>query len=302
MAAGSLEAAAQMKSTVTVNLEDVTVLEVLKSIEKDTDYAFFYNNSDIDVSRVVSVSLKDASVEKVVSYILPGCVCRFDNKKIIIVKKTDSGSESVTAPKKADGPVEIAGVIKDSNGEPLTGASAVVLMNGSPYGVTADLDGKFSMTLPHAPKDETIVFSFMGFRDLVLPIGARGWFEVVLQDDMELLAESVVVGYGVQKKVNLTGSVAAVDSKQLQDRPVASVGQALQGVVPNLNITNTSGRPGASSNFNIRGNTSPNGGSPLILVDGVETDLGRINSNDIASISVLKDASSAAIYGARGAF
>jgi TonB-linked SusC/RagA family outer membrane protein len=229
-------------------------------------------------------------------------VCRFDNKKIIIVKKTDPGSESVTAPKKADGPVEIAGVIKDSNGEPLTGASAVVLMNGSPYGVTADLDGKFSMTLPHAPKDETIVFSFMGFRDLVLPIGARGWFEVVLQDDMELLAESVVVGYGVQKKVNLTGAVAAVDSKQLQDRPVASVGQALQGVVPNLNITNTSGRPGASSNFNIRGNTSPNGGTPLILVDGVETDLGRINSNDIASISVLKDASSAAIYGARGAF
>ena len=121
----------------------------IKSIEKDTDYAFFYNNSDIDVSRVVSVSLKDASVEKVVSYILPGCVCRFDNKKIIIVKKTDPGSESVTAPKKADGPVEIAGVIKDSNGQvSVLKADYVILACGGVGGLF-----EHSTNFPHLTGD-----------------------------------------------------------------------------------------------------------------------------------------------------
>ncbi len=112
----------------------------------------------------------------------------------------------------------------------------------------------------------------------------------------------VVVGYGVQKNANLTGAVATVSQKELKDRPVSNVGRALQGVIPNLNVTLSSGQPGAGASYNIRGTTSPNGGSPLILIDGVETYPDRINSNDIESITVLKDASSAAIYGARGAF
>ncbi|MDE5890303.1 MAG: SusC/RagA family TonB-linked outer membrane protein, partial [Bacteroidales bacterium] len=180
---------------------------------------------------------------------------------------------------------------------------AMMRYKGKLYGGIADLDGKFSLMLPEPPSESaSITFSFVGFVDEIVPVGNRSWFEIVMKDDSELLAESVVVGYGVQKKVNLTGAVSAVSEEALKDRPVASVGQALQGVVPNLNITQSSGRPGAGSNYNIRGNTSPNGGAPLILVDGVETYLERINSNDIESISVLKDASSAAIYGARGAF
>ena len=121
-------------------------------------------------------------------------------------------------------------------------------------------------------------------------------YDIVLKESDNVLSDAVVVGYGVQKKENLTGAVAAVSAEDMKDRPVASVGQALQGMVPNLNITQSSGQPGAGSSFNIRGNTSPNGGSPLILVDGMETYLDRINSNDIETISVLKDASSAAIY------
>ena len=194
-------------------------------------------------------------------------------------------------------PATMTLTVLDTNGLPVIGA-AVMKADGS--GEITDLDGICTISLSASDKILTVVC--MGYQTKEIAIGTVSEMTVYLEEDNQLLSESVVVGYGVQKKVNLTGAVDAVDQDQLQDRPVASVGQALQGVVPNLNITNPSGRPGASSNFNIRGNTSPNGGSPLILVDGVETDLGKINANDIASISVLKDASSAAIYGARGAF
>ncbi len=300
MLAGTDVLYAQKGPMVTVNMQNVSVRDVLKSIEESTDYAFFYNNADFDAKAVVSVSADNQSVESVITGILPGFTCKFENKKIILVKDHTAAPASQLV--KKDGPYEITGTILDSTGEPLIGASALVMHNGKSCGGIADLDGNFTITLPSAPTaDEKIVFSYIGYVDEVRTIGSQAKFVITLKDDTELLSESVVVGYGTQKKVNLTGAVAAVSSDELKDRPVASVGQALQGVIPNLNITQSSGRPGAGSDYNIRGITSPNGGSPLILVDGVETYLERINSNDIESISVLMDASSAAIYGARGA-
>ena len=199
--------------------------------------------------------------------------------------------------------VTITGKITDASGEPLTGASAMITVGGKTIGASADLDGKYSLALPSTPAPETeILFSFIGFEDKRVAVGRQSVIDVVLSDDSQMLEETVVVGYGTQKKVNLTGAVSAVSAEELKDRHVAQVGSALQGMIPNLNITQSSGSPDAGSNYNIRGNTSPNGGSPLILVDGVETYLDRINANDIESISVLKDAASAAIYGARGAF
>ena len=199
--------------------------------------------------------------------------------------------------------VTITGKITDTSGEPLTGASAMVIMDGKTIGTSADIDGQYTLVLPSVPSADTeILFSFIGFEDKRVAIGGKSVVDAVLSDDSQLLEETVVVGYGTQKKVNLTGAVSAVSADELKDRHVAQVGSALQGMIPNLNITQSSGSPDAGSNYNIRGNTSPNGGSPLILVDGVETYLDRINANDIESISVLKDAASAAIYGARGAF
>ena len=128
-------------------------------------------------------------------------------------------------------------------------------------------------------------------------------FKIVLKEDSEVLDEVVVVGYGTQKKVNLTGAVTMADGDVLEDRPIANVTQGLQGAIPNLNITFDGGSPNATAQINVRGTTSLNGGSALILVDGVETnDISLLNPQDIASISVLKDASSAAVYGARAAF
>lgn len=283
---------------VTVDIQNATIYDILKYIEESTDYAFFYNNADFDGNAIRSVSVVNEPLESIISEILPGFTCRIENKKIILVK---AGIRSQAAGKAVS--FELKGVIRDMEGEPLVGASALIRHKGRLYGATADLDGKFSVVLPEAPDPtDNMVFSFMGFIDESVQVGDRNYFEVSLKDDSQLLSESVVVGYGVQKKVNLTGAVSAVSSEAFKDRPVSNIGSALQGMIPNLNITQSSGKPGSGSSYNIRGNTSPNGGSPLILVDGVETYLDRINSNDIESISVLKDAASAAIYGARGAF
>lgn len=191
-----------------------------------------------------------------------------------------------------------SGVVKDASGESVIGAS--VLVKGTTIGTITDFDGNFE--LPNVEKGAVIQVSFVGY--LTKEVIWKGTpISVVLEDDTKTLEEVVVVGYGTQKKVNLTGSVAMAESDVLEDRPIANLAQGLQGVIPNLNISFANGNPNAETSINVRGLTSLNGGSALVLVDGVETnDISLINPQDIESISVLKDASSAAVYGARAAF
>ena len=190
----------------------------------------------------------------------------------------------------------ITGVVTDEQG-PLPGATIVV--KGTSNGVTTDFDGNFSIK---ASEGDVLVVSFVGFQNQEITLSSnQDVVNVALSPDNEL-DEVIITGYGSQKKVNLTGAVAAVSGEVLDDRPIVNVGEGLQGVIPNLNIEIRNGDPTTSPDFNIRGFESINGGSPLILVDGVPMDLGSLNPNDIASVSVLKDASSAAVYGARAAF
>ncbi len=190
------------------------------------------------------------------------------------------------------------GVVTDSTGETVIGASVVV--KGTTNGTITGLDGDFSLS--GVTKGSILVVSFVGYQNTEVKWNGQP-LTIVLKEDTKVLDEVVVVGYGTQKKANLSGAVAAVDGKVLQDRPITNIGQGLQGVVPNLNITmNNGGAPGATSSFNIRGNTSLNGGSPLVLVDNVQMDANLVNPDDIESISVLKDAASASIYGARAAY
>ena len=188
------------------------------------------------------------------------------------------------------------GVVKDATGETVIGASVVV--KGTTNGTITGLDGDFSLS--GVKKGDIIQISFVGYKTQEIVWNGQA-IEVVLKDDTETLEEVVVVGYATVKKANLTGAVSAVDDKVLADRPIVNLGQGLQGTIPNLNIT-TSGQPGAGSTFNVRGETSINGGSPLVLVDGVQMDPNLINPQDVASVSVLKDAASASIYGARAAY
>ena len=190
------------------------------------------------------------------------------------------------------------GVVTDTTGETVIGASVVV--KGTTNGTITGLDGDFSLS--GVTKGSILVVSFVGYQNTEVKWNGQP-LTIVLKEDTKVLDEVVVVGYGTQKKANLSGAVAAVVGKVLQDRPITNIGQGLQGVVPNLNITmNNGGAPGATSSFNIRGNTSLNGGSPLVLVDNVQMDANLVNPDDIESISVLKDAASASIYGARAAY
>lgn len=197
---------------------------------------------------------------------------------------------------------KISGTIIDvATEQPLPGAS--ILEKGTVNGVMTNFDGNFNITVASA--ESILVISYVGYQSQEILVGDKTEFNILLAQDLSELDEVVVVGYGKQKKINLSGSVDVVDMKKLEDRPVANVSQGLQGTVANLNITFANGAPGGTANINIRGYTSINGGSPLILIDGIPSssaDLTRMNPDDIASISVLKDASSAAIYGARAAF
>ena len=188
------------------------------------------------------------------------------------------------------------GVVKDVTGETIIGASVVV--KGTSNGVITDIDGNFQ--LRNVKPGDIIQITYVGFISQEVEWEGKP-LNVILKEDTELLDEVVVVGYATVKKANLTGAVSAVDEEVLEGRPIVNLGQGLQGTIPNLNIT-TSGQPGAGTTFNVRGETSLNGGNPLVLVDGVEMDPDLINPNDVASVSVLKDAASASIYGSRAAF
>ena len=197
--------------------------------------------------------------------------------------------------------IQIKGkVVAASDNIGLPGVS--VVLKGTTTGVVTNIDGVYNIS---APSDGTFVFSFIGMTTKEIAINGQSTINVSLEEEITGLDEVVVIGYGVQKKVNLSGAVDAIDAKELESRPITSISQGLQGVAPNLNIDFVSGEPGQAASINIRGVTSINGGEPLILIDGVPADtweLNRLTPEDVSDISVLKDAASAAIYGARAAF
>ena len=194
------------------------------------------------------------------------------------------------------------GVVKDALGETVIGASVVV--KGTTNGTITDFDGNFSLS--GVKKGDIIQISFVGYQTQEIVWNGQP-LNITLKEDAELMEEVVVVGYGTQKKVNVTGAVSMVGAEAIEARPVANITQALQGSIPGLNLTvgNSGGELNSSLNINIRGTGSIGSGSvdaPLVLIDGIEGDMSTLNPNDVESVSVLKDAASASIYGARAAF
>lgn len=277
--------------------------EVLKQIESQTDYLFVYNSDKINLNKKVSIDVTDETVSQIleqvfgesdVNYVMQG-------NNILLTKKSIQRKENFHNEVSQQNPkIEIKGTVVDANGDALIGAS--VVEKGTANGVITDIDGKFSLTISD---NGMLEVSYIGYETKVISVGNQRTFTIALTEDVGALDEVVVVGYAVQKKVNLSGAVSTVSTKQLENRPVTNVGQALQGTVANLNVTIGSGQATDSPSFNIRGTTSLNGGEPLIVIDGVISSawvLNNMTPNDIASISVLKDASSCAIYGSRAAF
>ncbi len=192
----------------------------------------------------------------------------------------------------------VTGVVKDEGGLPLPGVA--VLVQGTSTGTVTGIDGDFSLS--GVNNDNTLVFTFVGMEQQEVKVGDQSDFNITMNTSTIGLDEVIAIGYGTQKKANLTGSVGVVSGDVLENRPISSVAQGLQGVIPNFNINIRNGDPNRTADFNIRGMESINGGSPLILIDGVPGNMDKLNPNDIESITVLKDAAAAAVYGARAAF
>ena len=294
---GALPAFAQMPKA-TVHKENVPIKEILALIEKSTDCSFFWNTSDFDAMKTVTVNVDNAPVTEIISSILPGFECRIDKSKIMLVKKAGASKAARNTP------WTITGSVYENSGEPLPGASIVVRDGNQQYGTISGMDGKFVLEIPGGAREGLqLTASFIGFLDRKITLSpSQDNIKIFLSEDAVALLETVVVGYGTQKKVNLTGAIATVSSKSLESRSATTLTHMLQGSVPGLNVTTSSGRPGNAASVNIRGVNSINGGNPLILIDGAEGDMSRVNPNDVESISVIKDASAAAIYGARASF
>lgn len=263
----------------------VSIAEVLGQIERQTNMTVAYNEKSLDVSRLVKVTDGLTSVKSVLDEILNGTGMTIKVQGNIIAIVQEDNLHTYT------------GVVRDMIA-PIAGA--VLMVDGENTVEVSGLDGEFTIK---ANEGKTLKVSILGYKDREVILGPKSTgIDIVMEEDTQLLDEVVVVGYGTTKKVNLTGAVSVIKSENLQDRSALSASKMLQGSVPGLNITSRSGRPGQSATINIRGLNSINGGSPLVLIDGAEGDLERINPADIESISVIKDASSAAIYGAKGSF
>lgn len=293
-------AAATQIETNKVNnsLETKTVGEVLKDIEGQTEYNFFLNNKKIDLARKVEVKANHTDVFKTLNDIFKNTDVTYSVvDKTIILTNTQQLSKSGAAS------VVIRGTVVDETNEPVIGAS--VIEKGTKNGVITDIDGNFELKV--SKHDAVLDVSYIGYNTTSVKVKSDKPIRIVLKEDNVALDEVVVVGYGTQKKVNLTGSVSQVNEKTFESRPVQNITQALQGVVPGMNMSvgANGGKLNNSPSISIRGAGTIGSGStasPLILIDGVEGNLNLLNPQDIESVSVLKDAAASSIYGSRAPF
>lgn len=280
-------------NALSLSLKNTTVEQALDQIEQETGYSFLFTDNIIDVNRVVNLKINKGDINNVLSQIFDNTNVTYKivDKQIILSKK-----EFAPAPQQDR---KVTGVVMDTNGEPIIGAN--ISVKGTTLGTITDLDGNFTLEIPANAKLEV---SYIGYISKEVVAGNSTQLVIKLQEDTQKLDEVVVIGYGVQKKSDLTGAVANVKAEKLMERPATTVEQALAGRVAGVNISTNSGRPGGRTSIQVRGYSSINATSnPLYVVDGIVWEgggLDAINPNDIQSIDVLKDASSTAIYGTRG--
>lgn len=285
-----------LSAQVTVDIDSMPLTEALKKLEEQTGYSFFYSNVLPDKDAVVSVKSNNKDIAAVMDQLLDGLAVSYkinEDKQIALYADEPEVVEQTKPTERT-----VSGVVYDSDGLPVIGAG--VMVKGSLHGTVTDEDGRWTLELED--DNVTLEISSMGYQSQSVAVKGRSDFTVTLTSDTQYLDEVVVVGYGTQKKVNLTGSVSMVTSEDMASRPVSNMSSGLQGLLPGVTVVNASGQPGASgTTIRVRGVGTIGNANPLILIDGIEGDLSTINPEDIESVSVLKDAASASIYGARAA-
>lgn len=290
---GSYASVYSQQTKVNLNVQKTTVKDVLKLIEEQSEFSFMYNASKIDVSREIDLNVEQTSVEEALKKIFVGQDVSFKiiDRNIII---TTNGIEPTSGQQQKS----VSGKVTDSAGIGLPGVSVVV--KGTTTGVITDMDGKYTLT--KISENATLLFSFVGMKMQEIAVGNKTAINVTLEEETIGIEEVVAVGYGTQKKVNLTGSISAVSSEEIGKRQVGQSSMVLQGIAPGVTVTQSSGQPGKDGGtIRIRGIGTLNDSNPLVLVDGIEMAMNNVDPNLIESISVLKDAASSAIYGSRAA-
>ncbi len=289
--------ATSQTAKVSIVAKNISTQDLMLEIEKQTDYLFVYNANEVNLNRKVTIQATNQTVAEVLNkaFDQTDVIYAMEGSNIMLIKK-ETRNKTLSTQQKAR---TINGIITDEKGEAIIGAN--VSVKGTTNGTITDVDGNFS--LANISDNDIIVISYIGYTPQEIRVGKQTSLKVILKEDTQAIDEVVVVGFGTQKKVNLTGSIGTVKADEvLKSRPVTNVQELLAGSVPGMVVTKGSGAAGSGASINIRG-TSTIGDSSgvLVLIDGIPGNIYTLNPNDIESVSILKDAASAAIYGSRAA-
>ena len=280
-------------SRISLKVENATLGDVISQLEKESKVYFTYNHNQVDVNKTISINATNQTLGQILDQVLAGTDTgyKMEDGHVVLFQKE---APQATKPGQKR---TIKGIINDDKGVPVIGAS--ILEKNTLNGTVTDIDGTYTLTLD---KSDVIVVSCIGYATKEISVGNQSTIDVVLSEDTRLLDEVVVVGYGTQKKSDVSGSVTTVSGDKLTKMPTANAEAALQGMAPGLAVNFGSGGAGSSPSLQIRGVTSwGTDNSPLVIIDGVPGDMSYLNPEDIKSMSVLKDAATASIYGARAA-
>lgn len=273
--------------------ENKPLLEIFKQISKQSGYDFVYNVKTVKNTAPITVNVKNQLLHEVLSECLANTSLTYEiiNRTIVVKEKP------IIAPITMLSLIDVRGRIVDKQNQPMIGVSVKAKMANK--AVATDANGNFE--IKGIDENDVLIISYLGYATKEVPV-KNNLGNIILEEDVQTMRDVVVVGYGTQRRENLTGAVSQLTGDDLKQRPSSNIVNSLQGLLPGLNIQANNGNPGEVPDINIRGFNSINGGTPLVLIDGIQGNIDRINPLDVESISVLKDAASSAIYGARGAF
>jgi TonB-dependent starch-binding outer membrane protein SusC len=302
--AGAAASTYSQNTRLDVKLENGNMVELIKQIEDKSEFMFYYQKNELSELDNLTVEAHNATVMEILDKATKGTEFAYTviDRYIVVRKVGDdfgndflaTAEENVAAQQRS-----VSGTVTDESGQPLPGVTVVV--KGTTQGTVTNADGNYSLT--NIPEDATLVFSFVGMRTQEVVVGSQTTINITMIEETIGLEEVVAVGYGVQRKVNMTGAVGLINfDEELENRPITNASQALSGKIPGVWVSQNSGKPGSDgARIRVRGWGTLNNSNPLVIIDGIEGDFDQLNPNDIESVSVLKDAASAAIYGSKAA-
>ena len=282
-----------------LHLENVTIQQVFDEIQKKSEFIIFYKDNQVDLNHRSNVNIDDATVYQILDQALKSTNLGYriiDRQIVILAVEAKESPSVIKTETKAEQKKEITGTVKDPNGISIPGVSVVV--KGTTTGIVTDADGKFTLSVPADAK--ILVFSFVGMKTQEIVITGKTSVNIVIEEETVGLEEVVAIGYGTQRKINVTGSIMQINSKELKTATSGNLSSMLQGRLPGLITKQNSGQPGSDgASLLVRGMNTLGSNAPLVIVDGFERPFPDVNPDEIESITILKDATSAAVYGVR---